>query len=109
MDFHAAGLRAMANALRRRRPARRAGAADIPTLLLYGDADRRSPVRIGQDLQAQIPGSRLVVFPGSGHMVNLEESERFNDEVRGFLSPDQDELVLAPRRHPVACHVQRNG
>jgi pimeloyl-ACP methyl ester carboxylesterase len=58
---------------------------DVPTLLVYGDADRRSPVAIGEDLHAQIPGSKLVVVRGVGHMVNLEAPERFNQEVRSFL------------------------
>ena len=58
---------------------------DIPTLLIYGDADKRSPVAVGEDLHAHIPGSKLVVLPGLGHMVNMEAPERFNEEVRSFL------------------------
>jgi pimeloyl-ACP methyl ester carboxylesterase len=58
----------------------------VPTLLIYGDADKRSPVSpVGKNLHAAIPGSELVVLPGIGHMVNLEEPERFNEEVRSFL------------------------
>jgi pimeloyl-ACP methyl ester carboxylesterase len=59
---------------------------DVPTLLLYGDADRRSPLPVAEDLHAGIPGSKLVVIEGPGHMVNLETPERFNEEVRSFLS-----------------------
>lgn len=59
---------------------------DVPTLLIYGDADQRSPVNpVGEALHAGIPGSRLVVFEGPGHVVNLEAPERFNVEVRSFL------------------------
>jgi pimeloyl-ACP methyl ester carboxylesterase len=85
-DFRPAGLRAVANAS--------AGAdlrdvlarIDVPTLLIYGDADKRSPVSpVGKNLHAAIPGSELVVLPGIGHMVNLEVPERFNEEVRSFL------------------------
>jgi pimeloyl-ACP methyl ester carboxylesterase len=84
-DFRPAGLRAVANAsadadLRDVLPR-----IDVPTLLLYGDADKRSPVSIGEDLQAAIPDAKLVVLPGIGHMVNLEAPERFNEEVRSFL------------------------
>ena len=39
-------------------------AINMPTLLLYGDADVRSPVSIGEQLQARIPGPALVVMPG---------------------------------------------
>jgi pimeloyl-ACP methyl ester carboxylesterase len=81
-----AGMRAMGHAfadadLRDVLPAIR-----VPTLLIYGDADQRSPVSpVGDALHAGIPGSELVVFEGPGHVVNLEAPERFNDEVRAFL------------------------
>jgi pimeloyl-ACP methyl ester carboxylesterase len=58
----------------------------VPTLLLYGDADRRSPPEgVARDLHAKIPGSRLVVMPGVGHQCDMEASGRFNAEVRSFL------------------------
>jgi pimeloyl-ACP methyl ester carboxylesterase len=84
-DFRPAGLRAIANAsadadLRDVLPR-----IDVPTLLLYGDADMRSPVAIGAELHARIPHSKLVVLSGPGHVVNLEAPERFDDEVRRFL------------------------
>jgi pimeloyl-ACP methyl ester carboxylesterase len=85
-DFHPAGLRAMANAFADADLRDVLPLIDVPTLLLYGDADKRSPVSIGEELHAQIPGSKLVVIPGPGHMVNLETPERFNEEVRSFLS-----------------------
>jgi len=34
----------------------------VPTLLVYGAVDRRSPPSIGEALQARIPGSRLTVI-----------------------------------------------
>ena len=58
----------------------------VPTLLLYGDADRRSPLEVvARDLHASIPGSRLVLIHGVGHQCDMEAPERFNAEVRGFL------------------------
>ena len=83
--FRPAGLRAVANAsadadLRDVLPT-----IDVPTLLLYGDADKRSPVSVGEALHEQIRGSELVVVPGPGHVINLEAPERFNEEVRSFL------------------------
>jgi pimeloyl-ACP methyl ester carboxylesterase len=57
----------------------------VPTLLLYGEHDVRSPARVANDLHAAIPGSRLVFIPDSGHMVSMEAPERFNGEVRAFL------------------------
>lgn len=58
----------------------------VPTLLLYGDFDRRStPEVVAHDLNEQIPGSRLVVMPGVGHQSNMVAPDRFNAEVRNFL------------------------
>ena len=85
MDLHPAGLRAMSNAFADADLRDLLPHIDVPTLLIYGDVDRRSPVAIGEELHAQIPGSKLVVIPGVGHMVNMEAPQRFNDEVRGFL------------------------
>jgi pimeloyl-ACP methyl ester carboxylesterase len=57
----------------------------VPTLLLYGDRDVRSPVSVGEEWHARIPSSQLVVLPGVGHVSNLEAPERVNAEVRRFL------------------------
>ncbi len=59
---------------------------EVPTLLLYGDADARSPLPVAEALHAEIPGSQLVVMPGVGHGSNLEAPDTFNAHVRGFLS-----------------------
>jgi pimeloyl-ACP methyl ester carboxylesterase len=58
---------------------------DVPTLLVYGDADERSPPSVAEDMRDGIPGSRLVVMPGLGHECYLEAPEGFNAEVRRFL------------------------
>jgi pimeloyl-ACP methyl ester carboxylesterase len=57
----------------------------VPTLLLYGDRDVRSPISVGEDLHTRIPGSQFVVLPGVGHVSNVEAPERFNAEVHRFL------------------------
>jgi pimeloyl-ACP methyl ester carboxylesterase len=59
---------------------------EVPTLLLYGEMDTRSPVAIGEALHAAIPGSRITVLAGVGHLSNVEAPDRFNREVQGFLS-----------------------
>lgn len=58
---------------------------EIPTLLLYGDADTRSPLPVAEALHLAIRGSRLVVLPGVGHVSNVEAADRFDTEVRNFL------------------------
>lgn len=56
----------------------------VPTLLLWGEADVRSPLRVAREFLALIPDARLVVLPGAGHVSNLEAPERFNQAVRAF-------------------------
>jgi pimeloyl-ACP methyl ester carboxylesterase len=74
-------LRAMANAdLRGILPD-----IDIPTLVLHGELDARSPLAVGKELHRNIPASQLVVLPGVGHLSNIEAADAFNDEVRTFL------------------------
>jgi pimeloyl-ACP methyl ester carboxylesterase len=58
---------------------------DMPTLLLYGGVDERSPPNVAEDLHRGIRASRLVLMSGLGHECYLEAPERFNAEVRGFL------------------------
>ena len=84
-ELHPVGLRAMSNAFADADLRDVLPEIDVPTLLIYGDLDRRSPVPVGEDLHARIPRSELVVIPGVGHALNLEAPERFADEVRSFL------------------------
>ena len=57
----------------------------VPTLLVCGDADERSPLSVGRDLHSAIPASKLAVLPGLGHECYLESADIFDDEVRRFL------------------------
>jgi pimeloyl-ACP methyl ester carboxylesterase len=58
---------------------------DVATLLVYGERDVRAPPTVAEDLEAAIPGSRLVVLPDSGHLCNIEAPNEFNAAVRDFL------------------------
>ncbi len=84
-DFHPLGFRLMATAsavdTREVLPTIR-----VPTLLVWGDADARSPLDTARQLSDAIPGARLVVIPGAGHVSNLEAPERFNVELRAFYN-----------------------
>lgn len=71
----------------------------VPTLLLYGDVGRRSPLSIGKALHAAIPGSELVVLAGVGHLSNIEAAVAFNDEVRRFLSAQDERALSGSERH----------
>jgi pimeloyl-ACP methyl ester carboxylesterase len=83
--FHPSGLRTMARAVASADLRDRLAEIEVPTLLLYGSSDVRAPLDVGQAIHASIPGSKLVVLDGVGHVSTLEASERFNSEVRTFL------------------------
>ena len=56
----------------------------VPTLLIWGALDARSPLGVARQLEHAIPETELVVIPGCGHVSNLEQPERFNAAVRAF-------------------------
>ena len=56
----------------------------VPTLLIWGELDERSPLSVARQFEQAIPDARLVVIPGAGHVSNLEQPERFNEAVREF-------------------------
>ena len=84
-EFHPAGLRAMARSMAEADLCDVLPQIAIPTLLIHGDSDVRSPLYVAEQLHAGIPGSKLVVLRGVGHLVNLEAPERFNAALRAFL------------------------
>ncbi len=56
----------------------------VPTLLVWGELDGRSPVSVARQFEDAVPGAKLVVIPRCGHVSNLEQPELFNDAVRDF-------------------------
>jgi pimeloyl-ACP methyl ester carboxylesterase len=56
----------------------------VPTLLIWGELDVRSPLSVARRFEQAIPDAELVVIPGAGHVSNLEQPEAFNDAVRAF-------------------------
>lgn len=57
----------------------------VPTLLVFGAKDTATPVEIGKIMEAEIPGSGLVVMERSGHFPYLDEIAAFSAVVRSFL------------------------
>ena len=56
----------------------------VPTLLIWGELDARSPLSVARQFERAIPDTKLVVIPGCGHVSNLERPEQFNEAVRAF-------------------------
>jgi len=62
------------------------GQIELPTLIICGTADRLTPVRYAEYLQANIPKAQLALVEGAGHYVMLERSEEFNQALEAFLA-----------------------
>jgi pimeloyl-ACP methyl ester carboxylesterase len=72
------------------RPDSRPGLAAIgcPTLVLVGDADQLTPPAWSEELAAGIPGARLVVVAGSGHLSTLDQPERVTEALVAWAAGD---------------------
>ena len=93
LQFHPVGFRLMATALARADTRDLLPSINVPTLLIWGDADKRSPLNVATQMRNAVPGARLVVIPGAGHVSNLEKPDRFDAIVRDFCLS----LRAAPR------------
>jgi 3-oxoadipate enol-lactonase len=63
----------------------RAAAIDVPTLVIVGEEDRPTPPELSEDLAALIPGAKLAMIPGAGHISNLERPAEFDRHVEDFI------------------------
>jgi proline iminopeptidase len=75
----------------------------IPALIVVGDEDDRC-IEPSLFLKATIAASGLIVFPKTGHVVNLEEPDLFNRIVGDFLArvdarrwPARDPRSISPK------------
>ncbi len=64
----------------------------VPTLIIGGDEDTVYPPELAREMARRIPGAQLVMMEGAGHLVNLEQPERFDAAVLPFLLRNQKEL-----------------
>lgn len=83
-DFHPHGFRLMAKSLAETDTTDLLSTIEAPTLLLWGDADRRSPLSVAEQFRQAIPGAELEVIPDAGHVSNMEQPEEFSAHVRRF-------------------------
>ena len=61
------------------------GRIKAPTLIVWGDQDARYPRGEQDALASAIAGSRLLVYPGAGHLLHWEEPQRFASDLRTFV------------------------
>jgi len=56
-----------------------------PVLVIHGQDDQLIPPTEAEAAFARLPHGRLALIPGAGHLLNLEQPEAFDAEVRTFL------------------------
>lgn len=83
-DFHPVGFRLMATALAVGDTRDLLPNIRVPTLLVWGDADKRSPMSVAYQFRDSIPRVKLAVISGAGHVSNLEKPTQFNTIVSEF-------------------------
>ncbi|MES2119703.1 MAG: alpha/beta fold hydrolase [Pseudomonadota bacterium] len=57
----------------------------VPTLVLCGTEDKVTPPALSRELVQLIPGARLEMIEGAGHLGSLEKPDAFNTLVGAFV------------------------
>lgn len=73
--------------------ARKLAGLRTSTLIVWGERDTVVPCRLGHELAEQLPASRLVTLPNTGHAPMWERPAEFNRAVLEFLE-------IIPQRVP---------
>jgi pimeloyl-ACP methyl ester carboxylesterase len=71
-----------------------------PTLLIWGDKDNLVPVAAGEAMHKLIPGSRLEVLEGAGHVLMWDRAKTFNRLVLDFLTTTSATSTTAAEAPP---------
>lgn len=58
----------------------------VPTLIIAGDRDQLTPLAVAEEMHRLIRGSRLVVFPGHSHLVQVEKPREVHQAIQTFLA-----------------------
>lgn len=67
------------------RIADRLAAVRAPSLVLWGDADRKTPRALSERIAAGIDGAEMREIPAAGHLSNLENPAAFTRLIDGFV------------------------
>lgn len=63
---------------------------DFPVLLVWGEADKLIPPRIGNQLKEHLPDAQLHMIPKAGHAPCVEKKRKFNKILLDFLLEKKD-------------------
>ena len=83
-DTHPKGFRLMATAVATADTRTLLPNISVPTLLIWGKADKRSPLSAAYQMRDAIPGAKLEIISGAGHVSNMEKPNQFNEMVKDF-------------------------
>lgn len=64
------------------------GGIRAPTLVISGAEDPATPVAMGREIQALIPGAGFVAMPNAAHLIAVERPDALTAEIRNFLGAD---------------------
>jgi len=85
IGFHPLGFRLMARSSADTDTTALLPKIEVPTLLVWGDGDARSPLSIAKQFHEAIPGAEFALIKGAGHVSNMERPDEFNAVVRRFV------------------------
>lgn len=85
-EGYATGMTSMMKQYREGEEIALAARVTVPTLILWGDQDRNKPLSEADQLQAMLPGSKLVHFPGAGHYVHEEAAAGVAQAMQDWLA-----------------------
>ncbi|MGD0190345.1 MAG: alpha/beta hydrolase [Rhizomicrobium sp.] len=57
----------------------------MPTLILWGEEDHLIPVAAAHEYAKDVPGSKLIVYPATGHIPQEEVADQSAADVKSFL------------------------
>ena len=63
---------------------------NAPTLVVWGEHDAITPLALGHEIAAVIPGARLITMADAGHNPMWERADLFNARVLPFLTEGDD-------------------
>jgi len=76
------------------------GSVTVPTLCLVGELDTETPVAYTEVLAGLVPGARIEVVTGAGHLLNVEAPAAVNALI-------DDHIERHPERH-TERHIERH-
>ncbi len=62
-------------------------ALKMPVLILWGEGDQLIPVSTAHDWAKAVKGSKLILYPATGHIPMEEVADKSAADVRAFLTP----------------------